>query len=573
MFKEILDKLSISSKEAVVDGNLNSFDEFKNYLHIDRYVERKLEQIILSATKSSRSQLILISGNVGDGKSHMMSRLYQNYPAEMASIEVRNDATESNDVNKSWIDELNDFLFPFKDDQLEKSSKKVTRIVAINLGVLSTFLDKSGEEFSRLETYVSERGIIGSLSFDNEYNADSFFQYINLADYNLFTLKKDSVSSKLIKQLLVKITSKEQQNPFYKAFEEYYTAHPNKIGCPMRSNFLQLGKENVQDGLANIIVYGIIKFKLIISIRDLLNFIYDLIVPNEFSNLSGAQIKERVKSLNSVSILNHSIFNKLFDSVGRSEIFSNLKKLDPIKFRSQFLDELIFKINSTDSPNSIFKEYNLDISDEWNLGPLDYETKGLLIKTFIRALFLNDIQKFENELAHFHKFSKYLFAYFKGDKNGLKTLYKEFIKAIYCWNGSSNNDEEISVHLGRRQLQYVVSQKISLTPSIQTYNNPNKVDEVHEFDTSILVGIKAGENEIHFTLDIDLYVLLQNVLQGYSPNKLDRENHTNFQQSVDKITILSSRNKSINFEQVNGSLRQRFQLNFDNDFGYEFIKK
>jgi hypothetical protein len=34
-FKPVLQKLSISSKEAVVDGNSNSFDAFKTYLHLD----------------------------------------------------------------------------------------------------------------------------------------------------------------------------------------------------------------------------------------------------------------------------------------------------------------------------------------------------------------------------------------------------------------------------------------------------------------------------------------------------------------------------------------------------------
>jgi DNA phosphorothioation-dependent restriction protein DptF len=62
MFKSLLDKLSISSKEAVVDGNSYSFDDFKTYLHLDRYVEKKFEEIISAAMKSELPQLILLSG-------------------------------------------------------------------------------------------------------------------------------------------------------------------------------------------------------------------------------------------------------------------------------------------------------------------------------------------------------------------------------------------------------------------------------------------------------------------------------------------------------------------------------
>src|ERR1700679_289580 len=103
MFKSLLDKLSISSKEAVIDGNADTFNEFKNYLHIDRFVELKFEEILLASLDSEKPQLILLSGNVGDGKSHILARMYRKYPDEMSGVEVRNDATESRDIHKDWV--------------------------------------------------------------------------------------------------------------------------------------------------------------------------------------------------------------------------------------------------------------------------------------------------------------------------------------------------------------------------------------------------------------------------------------------------------------------------------------
>jgi DNA phosphorothioation-dependent restriction protein DptF len=572
MFKKYLDKLSISSKEAVVDGNLNSFDSFKAYLHIDRYVEQKFEEIVLSAIASDKSQLILISGNVGDGKSHMLSRLFLKYPDEMARIQVRNDATESTDVNKSWINELDEFLSPFSHDQIGKTETKITRIVAINLGILSTFLTACVGDFSELTNFVTENGIIDKVSFNNKFNNESHFQYINLADYNLFTLTENYASAALITSLLTKVTAPVPSNPFYKAFNEYYEGHPNSNGCPMRFNYLQLEKKNVQDGLANLVVYAIIKFKLIISIRDLLNFIYDLIVPSDFSNLSGEQIKNLFESRPVGSDMQGLVYNKLFESAGRSDIFDALKLLDPIRYRSAGLDELIFKISSTDNPFKIYQEYKLDFNNNWTTLEGEFKHKPELVKTFIRSLFVNKIEFFDHELKQYYHYAKFLFYYYKGDKEGLVPLYKDVIKAIYYWNGNSKLDKEVNVPIGKKQLEYNVTQNIVIRPDILLGNNAKSTTEVNEFDTNLLIGIKAEDFGISFKLDIDLYILLQNVIKGYSPNKLDRENHTNFQQAVDRITILSGQNKPINFEKVGGSVKEKFQLTFDPDFGYEFNK-
>jgi len=566
MFKEYLDKLSIASKEAVVDGNINTFDDFKEYLHIDRYMQSKLENIVFSALENNSSQLILISGNVGDGKSHMMSRLHKKFPEEMARIKIRNDATESTRTDRSWVKELEEFLSPFNDEGLAAPKEKTTRIVAINLGILSSFLDQISN-FNKLASFVDQKGIIDSLSFNNDYILDSPFQFINLADYNLFTLKETSSSSSLISELLQRITLKNEKNPFYRAFTSYYHDHPNQTGCAMRQNYLELSKKEVQKGLIDLIMFAIISFKLIISVRDLLNFIYDIIVPFDLQNLSS----DKIKSLKNQTILppKDFLYNKLFESNGRSELFNSLGNLDPNKFRSKYLDELIFKLSSTEHPLEIFNQNGFTSNEGW----LSPRKNDVLIKTFIRALYLNKIHNFDDELSNYHMFFRYLYFFYKNDKSGLKSLYKDIMKAIYCWNGNSKNSEEINVALGRHQLQYNITQNIILEPSIQVINNATDFDEIHEFGNVINIGILAAGHEVTFSLDISLYLLLKDVINGYSPNKLDRENHTDFQKAVDTITNLSSEGKSITFERIDGGQKQEFQLVYSSVFGYEFLKK
>lgn len=572
MFKSLLDKLSISAKEAVIDGNADTFDDFKDYLHIDRFVERKFEEILLAALDSEKPQLILLSGNVGDGKSHILARMYRKYPEQMSAVEVRNDATESRDVEKDWVAELTDFLGPFSSARLKNSGNHAKRVVAINLGVLSSFLHMRGDEFKELHDFVNRKGIIDRIAGGNHFDPAEYYQFLNFADYNLFTIRQDEASSTLIRNVLERVTADEADNPFHSAFNAFYLDHPNTYACPIRFNYLQLSKPEVQKGLATLIVYAIIKFKLIISIRDLLDFIYNLIVPSELASLSGPQIKQLYLSGSHPQVMPNVFYNILFDNQGRAELFDSVQLLDPVRYRSAALDDLIFRISSTDDPDKLFTDHQLEVIPYARQNALLPERKALLVKTFIRSLYLNDTGFFEGELKYFHQFSHYLYCYYAGDTSGLKPLYRDMIKAIYYWNGNSKLEKEVNVPVGRRQLEYNVTQTIVLNPDIRLRPGGSAAAEINEFDLSFPVGIKAGVHGIVFKLDIDLFVLLQNVIRGYSPNRQDREDHINFQQAIDQITTAAGQEQAINFEKIGGSMSEKFQLSYVPGFGYEFKK-
>ena len=68
---EELCRLKKSSMEAV--DNESSFSEFKQYMHVHRQVEDDLKGIIEKAKESTKKSLVLVCGNVGDGKSHLIS--------------------------------------------------------------------------------------------------------------------------------------------------------------------------------------------------------------------------------------------------------------------------------------------------------------------------------------------------------------------------------------------------------------------------------------------------------------------------------------------------------------------
>lgn len=66
-----LKRLKKSSSEAV--DNDEEFSPFKMYMHIHRSLEDDLIKKIEQAKENTGKSLILVCGNVGDGKSHVIS--------------------------------------------------------------------------------------------------------------------------------------------------------------------------------------------------------------------------------------------------------------------------------------------------------------------------------------------------------------------------------------------------------------------------------------------------------------------------------------------------------------------
>ncbi|MFC3356427.1 DNA phosphorothioation-dependent restriction protein DptF [Sphingobacterium zeae] len=571
MFKETLDKLSINSKEAVIDGTFNNLDAFKDYLHIDRKVEKVLEKMVLNSIESKISKLIMISGNVGDGKSHMLAKLFQRLPEQMNQVEVRNDATESNFLSKSWIEELSDFLAPFSDSEIEKNDNKRVKIVAINLGVLSRFIQEKGDDFKLLKSFVIDKGIIEHLNYNNAYNDNSYFQFVNLADFKLFELTENTIHSSIIRGILDKITAHSNNNPIYNAFIQYYLNHPYQGNCILRNNFLQLSKGEVKDSLTSIIVYILIKDKLILSIRDLLNFVYDLLVPFAYQALSSDQIKIRKDYLDQNFIIENNLAYKLFESSKRSPLLTCISKVDPLTIREEFIDRIIFNLNSTQNPETVFDEHGIEMPKGLQTVIDETYLRNKVIKTFVRALFLQKSPVFNNSLHNFQTFCQYLFHYYTGNKIGLQSLYIDVNEAIKRWNGSSKVNDEVNIPIGAHQIEYNVTQKISFRPIIKVIDN--KQDILNELDYTIPITLEAKDKEYTFVLDLELYSLLLKVRNGYSPNKKDKEDHIDFQNFVNLLINASlSNNDGLNFERINGNQIDRYELSIDMFGNYTFKK-
>ena len=121
-------KLRNSSKEAVEDAD--SLNSFKEYLHVERGIQNEFIKKLKEVVNDNSAHLVMLCGNVGDGKSHLLAFLNNHYPDLANQFKIHNDATESFDPNKNSIDTLSEVLSAFKDSNINNSNEKF--ILAIN---------------------------------------------------------------------------------------------------------------------------------------------------------------------------------------------------------------------------------------------------------------------------------------------------------------------------------------------------------------------------------------------------------------------------------------------------------
>ncbi len=131
---DIFKRLSHGSFDAVQNGS--QLSPLAGYLNVDRPIEINIRKQMDAVTESGGG-LVLLIGNAGDGKSHIISKLKS--LGKYDDFEFYNDATASCSPNMSSIETLKVALRNFDDEHLESTTKKM--LLAINLGKLYYFID------------------------------------------------------------------------------------------------------------------------------------------------------------------------------------------------------------------------------------------------------------------------------------------------------------------------------------------------------------------------------------------------------------------------------------------------
>lgn len=538
-----LNRLRKSSRDSI-DG-IGDFGDFKKYMHISRNVEEELIEILHKIEVSGRKSLVLFCGSAGDGKSHLLSYL-KNDLKLLDNYVVYNDATESSAPSKTAIETLSEALQGFSDKNLDQPGKNF--ILAINLGVLSNFVESTyGEAFKQLREYVINSNILTNQLDEKGYEKNSAFQHVSFSDYHMYNLTMHGINPEYVERILEKIFHMGLENPFYDAYNKCKEC-PLSKKCPVKHNYEFFTNEKNRKYVANTLVEVIIKDKEILTTREILNYIYDIVVAQNFNHKKIAQ-----SLTNEVSFLKEYISDitpsLMYEYTDKSVLLNQLQKYDPLLVRSEQADE-----------NAISYYVSSDVSEEV-ISAIGKETYSKVLcqasaiekinsdKVLKAQLFniLERLKKIKCDIIQDKAYMSFLNAlyYFNtGTTKKYGEIYEVVEDAIIQWCG---NEEQDNICFDDSHEGIALYEHIEFEPYLDISGNVKKNDELQRFVTFITVKYENKKTGEIISLDIDysLYELIYKLAAGYIQTAEDRNNHADFISFIQKMLRTGSADKEI----------------------------
>ena len=543
-----LSKLSASSKEVV--ESLEEMDYFKQYMHVDRTIQDQLLDMIKKSSQVEGCQLILLCGSVGDGKSHLLSYLKSKSKGLLDEFEFHNDATESSDPKLDEIQTLLKVLEDFSDENINKSNKKL--ILAINLGVLNNFIESEEvkSNYTLLKRFIDDSKVFEQDDISENYESDKF-KLVSFGDYSFYELTQYGPKSDYINNILQKVVSKEYGNIFNKA---YLLDKENGLYNSMMVNYEMLSLDSVRKQVVNLLIKSLVKSKKILSTRDLLIFIYDLLVPSKFEK-------------NKITLLD-LIPNKIFISRESGEFLKIISYEDPINLRSSYLDKLLITLNTANNIEMFLETYfDKEILEQFDRVFEIYKELNRYsndaFQIIIRFVFMIGKNEDINKDIYYDKYVQDLYFFNKGELSQYKDLFKKVKFLVYNWNGFAGDNY---IYLNKYLNKFNIAEKVYIKESKKGSCSRNSKEVLERFKKNIVIAFKCNDKEETLEIDYQLYEKIEQMQEGYCCTRNDKEKLVRFVEFMQRIILHGNMDEEVIIKEK--STKNTFVLEY-NDFGDE----
>lgn len=522
--KEAFLHLSQHSVDSVQNGI--AFTNWDEYMHVDRPIESKLMEKMDEIDKAGGG-IVLLIGSAGDGKSHLISRIKQ--MSDWGDGSFYNDATASNSPKKTAIDTLKIALVDFKDTNLYSTNKKL--VLAINLGKLNALIDDKEFQSDYHEIVNSTLPIFDDDSTTLPINTERV-KVLMFTDEQIFELLVDSsseipVDSDFLSKIMEKIVAKTNDNPFY---VEYTTDIANGASPkdPIILNYKLLCIPEVRNTIVHTIIEAIVRYKLIITPREFLDFLYSIIVyPHYDEYVDGHKEKKE-------------FFEALLPSLlycgGENMIQRAICKLDPLKQSSTEHDkQLSVLFTSYSIPSSYLTE------QQTSALPVDllkrtnefYANNGRDIEKTTKFVFrLKHLLSYHTESEVYKSYLALLKGIFNKDVHKMQEIYNVVSKAIPRHYGSfyeKSNMVPLNIQGGR----YRLFGSLQLKPErVKSYHSELYKNEfLLRFD----MEWKFPDAPVRLRMDYQLYSYLNELNRGKLALSYENEKDLTFSRFVRRL--------------------------------------
>lgn len=508
---KMFDKLSIRSQEAII--NENEFDDYKTYMHIKRPIEEDFEKAIQKHLIPKNKSIIFLVGNVGDGKSHLLSYMTSKYMKDIEDykVVVHNDATETTSPNKTAIETLLNLFYPFNDSNLNNGEED-RLIVAINLGVLTNFVDElsNHSEYTILKNFILESNVLDSHNVEKIEN--EYFKIVSFIGQSNIEIIDNKIGSNFYKRAMQKVFSTKEENPYFQAYLN--DINSGRIDY-IHKNYELLLRNDVKEAIVNLLLRAEIEYKTLISARSLFNLFYDITVPNP-------NITNNKKSLPYL----------LFENVNKSELLSIIAEFDPIKNQTKKIDDISIKLYHAQD----YMEKTMELLGEEN--SFNYVFSGLknkksdfkeYLNSYIRICYLLN---YNSDIFDFSIYNEFIDIIVNIKSGKLERRILDLVKNnYYKWNGDIGDKNKIIKNPSDSKIKLLIASDFKSKKQMVVGAN-------------IVLSIEINNRLIDVAIDYNTFVLLKKLESGYFLKGIDKQKAINFDQFITEIIRVSEEDSS-----------------------------
>lgn len=522
--KEAFLHLSQHSVDSVQNGK--AFTNWDEYMHVERPIESKLKKK-MDEIDNAGGGIVLLVGSAGDGKSHLISCIKKE--SDWGDGCFYNDATASSSPKKTAIDTLKEALVEFKDENLYKTGQKL--VLAINLGKLNALIDDEDIKTDYKEIVNSTLPIFDDDDTTPPINTERV-KVIMFTDEQAFEFFADSsseipVASDFLSNIIKKVVSETIDNPFYVAYTTDIASGVNSKD-PIILNYELLCIPDVQNTIVQTIIEAIVRYKLIITPREFLDFLFSIIVyPHYDEYIDGHKEKKEFFEALLPSLLYCGSENMIQKAIG---------KLDPLKQSSTEHDkQLSVLFTSYSIPSSYLTEQQISELPIELLKRTNefYANNGRDIERTTKFVFrLKHLLSYHTESEVYKSYLALLKGIFNKDVHKMQEIYDVVAKAIPRHYGSyyeKSNMVPLNIQGGRYRLFGSLQLKPELVKSYHSDSYKNEF--LMRFDMSW----KFPDEPVSLRMDFQLYSYLNELNKGKLALSYENEKDLAFSRFVRKL--------------------------------------
>lgn len=522
--KEAFLHLSQHSVDSVQNGK--AFTSWDEYMHVDRPIETKLMEK-MDEIDNAGGGIVLLVGSAGDGKSHLISRIKQ--MSDWGDGSFYNDATASSSPKKTAIDTLKEALVEYKDENLYKTCKKL--VLAINLGKLNALIGDEEFKTDYEEIVNSTLPIFDDDDTTPPINTERV-KVIMFTDEQVFEFYADSsseipVASNFLSKIMEKVVAETIDNPFFAAYTADIASGVSRKD-PIILNYELLRIHDVRNTIVLTIVEAIVRYKLIITPREFMDFLYSIIVyPHYDEYISGYREKKE-------------FFEALLPSLlycgSENMIQKAISKLDPLKQSSTEHDKQLSVLFTSYSlpPAYLTEQQTSELPSELLKRTNEfYANNGRDIERTTKFVFrLKHLLSYHTESEVYKSYLALLKGIFNKDVHKMKEIYDVVAKAIPRHYGSyyeKSNMVPLNIQGGR----YRLFGSLQLKPEpVKSYHSESYKNEfLMRFDMSW----KFPDEPVPLRMDFQLYSYLNELNRGKLALSYENEKDLTFSRFVRRL--------------------------------------